>query len=160
MVKYAHGMTAEEVFDQLLEVSLLFQADLNRSLVALGLTVTKTHLLWEVHRRGPCAQQRLAEALDVSPRHVTGLVDALESEGFARRRPHPQDRRALLVELTDKGAATVAQMQQQRSTDARALVDGLDAGTVDVLRSSLDTILVRLRRLVADSGSPDAGGDR
>ena len=145
-------MSAERVFDQLLEVSLLFQADMDRSLTAIGLTATKTHLLWEVHHNGPCRQQRLAEALGVSPRHVTGLVDALESEGFARRLPHPQDRRAVLVELTDKGAATVRRMQRERSRDAAALIQGLDAGTVETLQSSLDIVLVRLRRLVADTG--------
>jgi DNA-binding MarR family transcriptional regulator len=150
-------MAPEEIFDRLLEISLLFQADLDRSMTALGLTVTKTHLLWEVHHHGPCAQQRLAEALGVSPRHVTGLVDALESAGFARRLPHPQDRRVLLVELTEQGAATVDQMQQQRARDAAALVDGLAGREVEALRSSLDTILIRLRRLVAETGDLDAG---
>lgn len=145
-------MSAEELFDQLLEVSLLLQADMDRSMTALGLTATKTHLLWEVHHKGPCRQQRLAEALGVSPRHVTGLVDALESEGFALRLSHPQDRRAVLVELTDKGAATVTRMQEERSRDAAALVHGLDAGTVKALQSSLDTVLTRLRQLVADTG--------
>src|SRR5688500_8009316 len=105
-------MAAEEVFDQLLEVSLLLQADMTRSLAALGLTVMKTHLLWEVHQSGPCPQQRLAEALGVSPRHVTGLVDAREADDFARRQPHSYDRRAVLVSLTDKGARTMAQMQE------------------------------------------------
>ena len=152
-------MAAEQVFDQLVEVSLLFQADLDRSLTALGLTVTKTHLLWEVHQNGPCAQQRLAEALGVTPRHVTGLVDALESEGFVRRLPHPQDRRAVLVALADRGAKTVEEMQRQRSRDAAALVEGLDSGTVEALRSSLDTILSRLRRLVADADQPDTLDD-
>ena len=37
-------------------------------MAALRLTSTKTHLLWEVHHRGPCAQQRLAEGLGVSAR--------------------------------------------------------------------------------------------
>jgi DNA-binding MarR family transcriptional regulator len=119
----------------------------------------KTHLLWEVHSSGPSAQQRLAEAIGVSPRHVTGLVDALEADGFARRLPHPQDRRSVLVELTDKGAATVANMQRQRSRDAAALVEGLDAGTVQALRSQLDTVLSRLRQLVAEGSHPASGGD-
>lgn len=145
-------MAAEEIFDQLLEVSLLFQADMDRSMTALGLTVTKAHLLWEVHHNGPCAQQRLAEALGVSPRHVTGLVDALEAEGFARRLSHPHDRRAVLVQLTDKGTATIDQMHRQRGRDAAALVDDLDTDTVVALGSSLDAVLVRLRRLVADAG--------
>lgn len=160
MVHYAHGMTEEQIFDQLLEVSVLFQADMDRSLAALGLTVTKTHLLWEVHHNGPCAQQRLAEALGVSPRHVTALVDALESEEFVERSPHPHDRRVVLVGLTDKGTATVEQMRHQRSKDAAALVDGLDAGTTEALRSSLDTVLIRLRRLVADAAGNHEGDAR
>jgi len=157
---YAHGVGAEEIFDQLLEVSLLLQADLDRSMTALGLTVNKAHLLWEVHHNGPCAQQRLAEALGVSPRHVTALVDALEAEGFARRSPHPHDRRAVLVGLTDKGTATIDQMQRQRSRDAAALVDGLDTTTVAALQSSLDTVLIRLRRLVAHAGGNHEEGAR
>jgi DNA-binding MarR family transcriptional regulator len=143
-------MAAEDVFDQLLEVSLLIEVDTGRSLSALGLTVTKTHLLWEVHQRGPSAQQRLAEALGVSARHVTGLVDALEADGFVRRQPHPHDRRSLLVELTDKGRTTMAEMQRRRSQDAAALVADLDAGTVEQLHRSLDTVLLRLRQMVND----------
>lgn len=150
-------MTAEAVFDQLLEVSLLFQADTTRSLSALGLTVTKTHLLWEVHLSGPCPQRRLAEAMSVSPRHVTGLVDALESDGFVRRLPHPHDRRAVLIELTDKGSTTMAEMQQQRSRDAAALVGDLDTRTIRQLGRSLDVVLTRLRQLVADAESNRGG---
>ena len=148
---YAHGMTAEGVFDQLLEVSLLLEADMTRALSALGLTVTKTHLLWEVQQNGPCPQQRLAEAVGVSARHVTGLVDALEADGFVRRLPHPHDRRAVLVSLTDVGTATMTTRGEQRRRDAAKLVDGLDARAVKQLEKSLDAVLVRLRQLVADS---------
>jgi DNA-binding MarR family transcriptional regulator len=147
-------MAAEEVFDQLLEVSLLLDADMSRSMAALGLTVTRTHLLWEVQLNGPSTQQRLAQAIGVSPRHVTGLVDALESDGFARRLPHPADRRAVLVALTDKGTATMAEMQEQRRRAAGELVADLDDRAVEQLQRSLGTVLTRLRRLVAEaSGS-------
>lgn len=144
-------MSAERVFDQLLEVSLLLQDDLTRSMSALGLTVTKTHLLWQVLQNGPSTQQRLATELGVSPRHVTGLVDALESDGFAHRQPHPHDRRAVLVGLTQKGAATMTQLQEQRRRDAARLVTDLAPGQVDQLQQSLDAVLTRLRHLVADA---------
>ena len=150
-------MSAEKIFDQLLEVSLLFQADISRSMSALGLTVMKTHLLWEVHQHGPRPQQRLAEALGVSARHVTALVDALESDDYARRRPHPHDRRAVLVELTDKGMVTMAEMQKQRSRDAAALVSDLDVRAVKRVEQSLHAILKRLRQLAADTDGTDGG---
>jgi DNA-binding MarR family transcriptional regulator len=141
-------MPAERVFDQLLEVSLLLQDDMARSMSALGLTVTKTHLLWQVKLNGPSTQQRLATELGVSPRHVTGLVDALEADGFAHRHPHPHDRRAVLVGLSSKGEATMTRMREQRRQDAEQLVTDLEAGEVDQLEQSLDVVLARLRHLV------------
>lgn len=141
-------MSGERLFDQLLEVSLLLQDDMTRSMSALGLTVTKTHLLWQVQQNGPSTQQRLATELGVSPRHVTGLVDSLEADGFAYRQPHPHDRRAVLVGLSPKGEATMTQMQEQRRQGAEQLVKDLKAGEVAQLEQSLDVVLARLRHLV------------
>ncbi len=59
--------------------------------------------VWLLHQNGPSTQRELAEALGVSARNVTGLVDALVETGFVRRGPHPTDRRATLVSLTDPG---------------------------------------------------------
>jgi DNA-binding MarR family transcriptional regulator len=141
-------MHAERVFDQLVEVSLLLQADMAQSMSALGLTVTKTHLLWLVKQNGPSTQQRLAAELGVSPRHVTGLVDALQADGFAHRQPHPHDRRAVLVGLSSKGEATMSRLQEQRRRDAERLVTDLDADEVEQLEQRLDVVLGRLRHLV------------
>jgi DNA-binding MarR family transcriptional regulator len=45
----------------------------------------------------------LAAALAIDPPNTTVVVDDLESMGLARRRPHPTDRRARVVEATRKG---------------------------------------------------------
>jgi DNA-binding MarR family transcriptional regulator len=52
----------------------------------------------------------LSDALGVSPRNVTTLVDGLEQEGFVRRTPHLEDRRATIVELTPTGYDFAHQM--------------------------------------------------
>src|SRR5918997_1227922 len=103
-----------QVFDRLLEISVLLQADMARSFAGTGLTTSRTHLLWELRRLGPSTQQALASAMQVTPRNVTGLVDALESHGYVERRPHPTDRRALQVTLTDLGTRTMAAMESDR----------------------------------------------
>jgi DNA-binding MarR family transcriptional regulator len=56
---------------------------------------------------GPQIMSALSDSLGVTPRNITVLVDGLESEGLARRIPHPQDRRATIVELTDAGRTMV-----------------------------------------------------
>ena len=75
----------------------MLQADQERELERRGLTQPRTHLLWVLHHGGPVTQAQLADAIGVTPRHVTTLVDALDATGFARREPHPADRRAVLV---------------------------------------------------------------
>lgn len=57
---------------------------------------------------GPQIMSALSETLGVTPRNITVLVDGLEAEGLARRTPHPEDRRATIVELTDTGRDMIA----------------------------------------------------
>jgi DNA-binding MarR family transcriptional regulator len=45
----------------------------------------------------------LARDLDLSSGAMTSRLDRLEASGHVRRLPDPDDRRAVLVELTDKG---------------------------------------------------------
>lgn len=137
-----------EVFDRLLEIALLIQEDLARSFAATDLTVPRTHLLWELHRLGPSTQNTLATALKVSPRNITGLVDALEASSYVARTPHPNDRRAIVVALTDRGTQTMVRMEHERSQIAAELVADLDAAQQEQLHQSLDSIVARLRGLV------------
>jgi DNA-binding MarR family transcriptional regulator len=151
---------AVHVFDRLLQIALLIQDDLARSFADSELTVARTHLLWELHRLGPSTQQMLATALKVTPRNVTGLVDALEAAGFVTRRPHPSDRRATLVTLTDRGRQTMTEMEQQRSQIAAELVADLDPTRLEAFAQGLDSIAARLQALtqaaIGDGGQRSA----
>ena len=140
-------LIAEHVFDRLLQIALLIQDDLARSFADSDLTVARTHLLWELHRLGPSTQQTLATALKVSPRNVTGLVDALEAGNFVTRQPHPTDRRATLVTLTDRGRQVMTEMEQQRSQIAAELVADLDPVQLEMFRQGLDSVATRLQAL-------------
>ena len=108
--------------------------------------MARTHLLWELHHLGASTQQALADALGVSPRNITGLVDALETDGFVHRRPHPTDRRAVLVSISPLGGRTITTMERERAELARHLVDGVDAAQLEVVDRVLETITARLRR--------------
>ena len=143
-----------QVFDRLMEIAVLIQADLARSFAGTGLTTSRTHLLWELHRMGPSTQQALAAALKVSPRNVTGLVDALEAAGFVERGPHPTDRRATLVTLTELGSQTMADMVRDRELIASELVVDFGEDQLIQFGRSLDIVTRRLRDLVESSQSP------
>src|SRR3954471_14289003 len=48
---------------------------------------------------------QLAEHLDVTKQAASQMVEDLAKKGYVERRPHPDDARARLVVLTDKGWA-------------------------------------------------------
>jgi DNA-binding MarR family transcriptional regulator len=148
-------MTSDlHIFDRLMEIAVFIQADLVRSFAGTGLTTSRTHLLWELHRMGPSTQQALAAALKVSPRNVTGLVDALEAAGFVQRGQHPTDRRATLVTLTELGGKTMADMVRDRELIASQLVADFGEDQLMEFGRSLDTVTGRLRDLVESTQSP------
>jgi len=53
----------------------------------------------------PLTPSQIGERLLVASATMTATLDALESQGWARRTPHPEDRRSLLVEITAEGRA-------------------------------------------------------
>jgi DNA-binding MarR family transcriptional regulator len=142
--------------DRLLELAVLIDADMTRSLAAQGLTPARTHLLWELGRRGPSTQRALADALGVSARNVTGLVDALEGTGFVVRQPHPEDRRATLVTFTERGATVFEEMGRGHEEFARLLFADMPPAELDGLVRGLDSVLTTLRDVVPGGGPKDA----
>lgn len=137
---------------------MLITADMSRDLAARGLTQSRTHLLWELSHRGPSTQRELAGALRVSPRNVTGLVDALVDTGFVVRTPHPTDRRATLVDFTPKGSAAVRVLEREQKDFARLLFQDMPEQQFSGLVEGLGAVLERLRGLVVreDSGGGHA----
>ena len=143
-----HGIA----LDRVLELVVLLNDDMTQALARDGLTESRAHLVWELQQRGPSTQRVLADALGVSARNVTGLVDALAETGFVTREPHPTDRRATLVSFTERGAATAAELVRGQAEFAALLFGGLPARQVSAFVATLDELLVRLRAAGAGGG--------
>lgn len=133
----------EAVLGRLWELTVLLSEDLDKGLADRGLTRSRAPVVWELHRRGPVTQRVLAEALGVTARNVTGLVDGLEAAGIVTREPHPTDRRATLITLTGQGAAAAAEMAAQQRDFARELF--ADEPELATFAAVLDRLLARLR---------------
>jgi DNA-binding MarR family transcriptional regulator len=87
--------------------------------------------------RQPMSMRELAEMLGIDPPNATAVVDDLESLGLVRRRPHPEDRRAKLVEVTSKGQAVARKANDILQTPPPQLV-ALGARDLETLRQILE----------------------
>ena len=83
----------------------------------------------------------LAERLEVVPRAVTTLVDALEANGAVRRVPDPDNRRVVRIELTDTGRSTLRALRSARRAAAEEILAPLTAEQREVLGELLSTLV-------------------
>lgn len=136
------------LLDRLLQIGDLFQQDMARAFDGTGLTTARVHLLWVLQHAGPSTQQTLAHLCAVTPRNITGLVDALEASDHVRRTPHPSDRRAVLVELTPSATATMARMQEEHAELNATLVEAVAPEDRAAVDRGISAIAAHLEALV------------
>jgi DNA-binding MarR family transcriptional regulator len=137
------------VLDRLLEISELFQKDMSRAFEGTSLTTARVRLLWELAHTGPSSQHDLAARLEVSPRNITGLVDALEASGYVARSPHPTDRRSTIVSLAASAQRMMQRMQREHAELTADLLGAVDPADRAALERGIDAIAGRLRELIA-----------
>lgn len=96
-------------------------------LAPLGLTPAAGRAFMTVARCEPVRMADLAARLRVVPRSATTTVDLLEDAGLVERTQDPEDRRSVLVRLTDAGRARTAALGEARDRAARDLLAVLSA---------------------------------
>jgi DNA-binding MarR family transcriptional regulator len=107
----------------------------------LGLTPAQERALrWITRSDEPPRMAELADRLGIVPRSVTTVVDALEQAGLVRREVDPRNRRAILLYLTERGAAVRAELREAR----RRAAEELFAPLADADRETLAGLLARL----------------
>ncbi len=116
---------AVAAFDKVYELAAVVGAVMQERLAERGLTPARAEVLFVLNQRGAMVQRELSEALRCTPRHVTALIDTLEEQSWVVRRPHPTDRRATLVALTEEGTAAATRMDSERQDAAQRLFGGL-----------------------------------
>jgi DNA-binding MarR family transcriptional regulator len=104
----------------------------------LGMSFGRIRALRRLARR-PMSMREFASALDIDPPNATVVVDDLEASGLVRRRPHPTDRRAKLVEATRKGKAMGRKADAILSTPPPGL-SALGADDLEALRRILEAV--------------------
>src|SRR5262245_34815335 len=72
-------------------------------LESIGMTPALFGVLNLLGARQGTIQQEIGAAMGIDPSTMVSLIDELEREGLAKRRPHPSDRRAREVLITPKG---------------------------------------------------------
>jgi DNA-binding MarR family transcriptional regulator len=79
-----------------------------------GLSMHQVSLMMQLNYRGACGMSEISERFSVTPAAASQLVDKLVQSGYIQREEDPNDRRAKLLNLTDKGRDVIQQGFEER----------------------------------------------
>ncbi|MDQ2067841.1 MarR family transcriptional regulator [Xinfangfangia sp. CPCC 101601] len=97
--------------------------------------------LWR--RREGLTMSELSRMLLVSNGNATAVVDRLEKDGLARRRPSETDRRTVFVDLTEEGLRAFEGMAEGHEMEVDRLLSDLDD-------ADLEAMVTLLRKMKKD----------
>ncbi len=111
-------------------------------------------VLHTLARRGPLRLTDLTATEPLGQPALTSLVGKLERDGLVSRRRDPNDGRAVLLSLTERGRQIVDARHADRVANLARLVDRLD----DQERATLTAAVGVLTRLTGIAASDEAAG--
>lgn len=97
-------MESAELIEAFSAVVPLFERWLETGLRGTGTSAARLRILDALHCYGPLRMRDISDRLGVTARNVTALIDGLVADDLVRRTPHPTDRRATIISLTEAGA--------------------------------------------------------
>src|ERR1700691_4899432 len=120
----------EDLADHLHSAAILLLRLVRVQDTASGIAPARLSALSVIVFGGPVSLSDLARAEQVKPPTMSRIVDALEVDGLARRRVNQQDRRALLIEATEKGAVMVTDGRKRRVKFLASYLSQLDTSEI------------------------------
>lgn len=97
----------------------------------LGVSQSEGMCIDVLDREGPVTAGRLAEATQLTTGAITAVIDRLEKKGYARRVRDEDDRRRVLVEVTDEARKRAHELYGELGQHGRAILDPL---TIDEIK--------------------------
>jgi MarR family transcriptional regulator, lower aerobic nicotinate degradation pathway regulator len=129
------------IADGLAQLAFVVHGMLERRAADHSLSITQARLLGVLRDRTPTMQE-LAKLLGLDKSSVSGLVDRAERRGLVVRVPSTEDRRAILVGLTDHGRSLVSRAAAGFEADVSAMLDLVSASDRDALAGAVSRLLV------------------
>ncbi len=139
------------------DVAHLLRLDIDRRVQNKNITRVKWLALGVIAKKPGLTQQELAEELELGSAAVGRLVDRLVERKFVVRRPHPEDRRAYVLNVTDTAVDLLVRLEGTGKKMRKELLKGLSDSEVQKMNKGLKRLKNNLQRLSAIATIPFFG---
>ena len=114
---------------------------MDRELAAFDISAPQLFVLSSVANREADSAAGLCKTISYDPGAMTRMIDRLQQKGLVRRVPHPEDRRAMNLELTVAGKALYPQLVAAKDRVQAQFLRGFSAEDAEVLQTLLRRML-------------------
>jgi|SRR5690242_16398896 len=115
-----------------------------------GLSMPQFGILMQLHYHKDCGVSDLSDRFDITSAAASQLVDKLVQSRLIQREEDPHDRRAKLLNLTDKGRELIQKGMEERYRWVDQLAGKLTADERAKVTEALDIINKAARELEAE----------
>lgn len=135
------GPVVEALFDTYVERFRVLLAPQTWQRLGMDLSRNDFFILLLLSRRGEARMSDVAAYLDVALNTATGVVARLQRQGLVERRNSAEDKRVVVVSLSEQGREFFAQAMRQGLSLGSRVLDGLNADQVTLLVGVADRVL-------------------
>jgi MarR family transcriptional regulator, multiple antibiotic resistance protein MarR len=114
---------------------------LDRELAPFDISAPQLFVLSSVANREADSAAGLCKSISYDPGAMTRMIDRLQQKGLVRRVPHPDDRRAMNLELTVAGKALFPQLVAAKDRVQAQFLRGFSKDDAHALESLLHRML-------------------
>jgi DNA-binding MarR family transcriptional regulator len=125
---------------QLRRAQIAVFQDFARAMADFDITPGRFGVLEVIAANSGLSQSELGAILGIDRSTVVAVIDRLETDGLVRRMKAPNDRRSHALRLSEKGAVTLAVLEQRVAAHERDIASALSAAE----RKTLLTLLARI----------------
>lgn len=145
-----------EILFQLTDVARSMRTYIDQRAGQHGTTRSQWAVLVRLDRQEGMTQAEMAEVLEIQPISLVRLIDRLCDQRLVERRPHPHDRRANRLYLTDKGRAMIVQLAPLAREIAGEVLDSLTEAEIADLLLKLLRIKENIRSAAGRLAAPNS----
>jgi DNA-binding MarR family transcriptional regulator len=153
-------LEVEGIVDRILGLSRRLHHALDETLAEFGLD-TADHRALSILTQGGAPYRstpgRLARQMELTSGSITNRLDRLEQAGLVRRLRDPDDRRSVLIELTDEGRATYARAVGVQAKKEELVAAALDEREKNQLNALLRRLMLEFERREATAAHHASG---
>lgn len=145
------------IFGRLSRITAAARGEIDRVFARHGLTSWSFDVLATLRRAGPpyrLSPGDLLASCMVTSGTMTHRVDQLEKAGLVARHAHPDDRRSVLIGLTEAGRSLVDRVVGEHLANEERMLADLDAAERRALEAALKRFLAVLEP-VGEAGDKD-----